>query len=375
MDSELLNRFIDALMRIPEISQVMPNGRDALMAGLPVVGLNRSPTQPRLDLISILTGLDQLGRLDDAGGTRPLVAVAQNALRFVPTSSAVAKELQEVVRQLEDYYGVEIQPAPRSKPITGDEIVIGTDERLRVAFFRQALEVGRSVARLRVPQIMNGNPTGKDGFGTGWLIAPGLLMTNHHVIEARFQGDPPAGAADFRAQAEATITWFDFHDEAALPGLQLVGTRLEAADQNLDYALIRLADPAQVADRTPLRIIPLEPELSRGDRLNIVQHPQGGVQKYAIRNNFFVGTADEGALLRYVTDTEPGASGSPVSDDSWFVVGLHHASTPADPAMVPKEIFKDEVVLFNNEGIAIHKILNNVNESLRAEIKQAQGIA
>jgi len=374
LSSELRTDLVETLMMIPEISQPTSTGRDALLAGLPPVGLNRAPAQARLDLISIITGLDQLGRLDDKGGTRPLVVVAQNGRGFVPASSAVGKKLQDVIRQLEDYYGGEAQPAPRSKPITSDEIVIGSDERLRVTFFHEALQVGRSVARLRVPQVMNGQPKAKAGFGTGWLIAPGLLITNHHVIEARFAGDPPASAADFKAQAERTVTWFDFHDEVAPPGLELVGATLMAADETLDYAIIRLLSPSDVADRTPLRIIPVEPQLSRGDRLNIVQHPRGGPQQYAVRNNFFVGTASNGTLLRYVTDTEPGASGSPVSDDSWFVVGLHHASTPADPAMVPTEIFKDEVSMFNNEGIAIHKILDHLEPGLRAEIKQAQNI-
>jgi hypothetical protein len=36
------------------------------------------------------------------------------------------------------------------------------------------------------------------GTGTEWLVAPRLLHTNHHVINARDTGEPPASDVDFR---------------------------------------------------------------------------------------------------------------------------------------------------------------------------------
>ena len=39
--------------------------------------------------------------------------------------------------------------------------------------------------------------------------------------------------------------------------------------------------------------------------------------------------AVEPELLQYWTDTEVGSSGSPVFDDNWDIVGLHHFAVPA----------------------------------------------
>jgi V8-like Glu-specific endopeptidase len=114
-----------------------------------------------------------------------------------------------------------------------------------------------------------------------------------------------------------------------------------------------------------------EDVLCKGDRLNIIQHPRGTSKRIAIRSNFFVdrlNTAEEPSRIRYLTDTEPGASGSPVLDDNWQVLGLHHAAIP-----VPESQYRGRTIKYNNQGIAVSAILADLEPVLRREIAVAQG--
>ena len=67
----------------------------------------------------------------------------------------------------------------------------------------------------------------------------------------------------------------------------------------------------------------------------------------ALRDNRIVDVFDE--FLHYEADTQPGSSGSPVFNDQWELVALHHASVPA-----PEH---PELGKFVNEGIRISRLL------------------
>ena len=116
---------------------------------------------------------------------------------------------------------------------------------------------------------------------------------------------------------------------------------------------------------------PRAAELKRGSRLNIIQHPQGDSKRIAIRSNFyfdFHSTAQEPDRLRYLTDTEPGSSGSPVFGDDWRVVALHHAAVA-----IPEEKYRGEVIKYNNQGICMAAIMMDLPSPISREIGGAQG--
>ena len=188
------------------------------------------------------------------------------------------------------------------------------------------------------------------------------------------QGEPDAAPADFQAQAEQVEAWFDHTQEIGGTPLKCIGARLLDSDKTLDYAIIELTEASKVADRPPLRLIRQAPALARGSRMNLVQHAKGGPLQYAIRNNFFVRTGETPDSLLYQTDTEQGASGSPVCDDRWQVVGLHRASREVASETVPQEVIGGQPVEVKmlNEATVIHAVLSHMPNDLRARIWQQQ---
>jgi len=236
------------------------------------------------------------------------------------------------------------------------ERIVFTDDMVPVGFMAAGLAAARSVARLAVPRFDNGQSRMNGAnpllyLGTGWLIAPGLLITNHHVVNARDEGEPIATAGDLRRQAEATTAWFDFDSETSDRAQAVVGPLL-AFDEQLDYAILRV----DAAGRTPLvRAVRPVPAIQAGHNIavNIIQHPQGGPKKFAIRNNLV--TASEPGELRYFTDTLAGSSGSPVMNDRWEVLALHRGSSAVDGVQ-----FQGRNVAYVNVGTPIGTVFSDL---------------
>lgn len=378
--------LVKLLVKIPIMETF--GGRSSLLHGLPNLDLIRSETSAQLDLNNIISGFNNVGRLTDQGGVRPVIVIVDNALSYVPDGVELAHHLQRIKKQLEGHYGGDIQPEPE-QPITDkmfEALIFGQrqDTRVQFAFIQQAQIIANSIARLTVPRYFNGSPDGKVMYGTSWIIAPGILITNHHVIEARDRrpqpigrGEQPAKASDFELQAQRLIARFDYQVEREDGSYtEYRNARLLAANRTLDYAVIELEQANMMIDRKPITIVPKQPTLTRGARMNIVQHPQGGPLHYAIRNNFFVRSADEPSFLFYQTDTEPGASGSPVCNDDWQVIALHHASRVVPSERVPQEVLDGEPikVMVLNEAINIHAILKHLPKEVFQRVVESQKI-
>ena len=109
--------------------------------------------------------------------------------------------------------------------------------------------------------------------------------------------------------------------------------------------------------------LPLAPrDIKSGQRVNIIQHPNGAPKKISMQNNLveYVG----GNVLQYVTSTNPGSSGAPIFDDEWRVVGLHHAGGNIKEPTTGR--------FYNrNEGILLVRILNDLPTDIRERIDAA----
>jgi V8-like Glu-specific endopeptidase len=224
------------------------------------------------------------------------------------------------------------------------EKIIGENTLRPIAFLEQGLQVARSVAYLRV----SGRP--KPWSGTGFLIASDLILTNHHVMPS---AELLPGAL-FRFNYQE-----NFNGEAQQPREYRAKVNgLYHANQALDYAVIQLeGEPGK--EWGWLSLLPRN--ISKDERVNIIQHPDGQPKQISLQNNFveYVG----GDVVQYVTSTMGGSSGSPVLNDGWEVVALHHAGGNLREPTTQRKYFR-------NEGILVRSILadlpTEINNLLRA---------
>ena len=242
------------------------------------------------------------------------------------------------------------EPPPTEIP----EAIVHRDDMVDFAFLIRGAAAGRSVARLTVAAIADARPllagAGQpvEHRGTGWLVAPGLMLTCHHVVRARSPGAGPVAAADLEAQVGGMAIHFDVHD-ASSAGHAIGGARLLAfAEPPLDYALLEV----RADDRPPLAVDPVPIDPRDYVAVNILQHPEGRPLRVALRNNIVAGTDATG--VRYYTDTLPGASGAPVCDDRWRVRAMHRATRGT------RAVYAGKRVQYENIGTPIGAVLDDL---------------
>ena len=85
------------------------------------------------------------------------------------------------------------------------------------------------------------------------------------------------------------------------------------------------------------------------DRVYVIGHPQGGTLSISIQDNRVVDV--KAPKLHYRAPTEPGSSGSPVFNQDWELVALHHAGSKEMRSL------SGEGVREANEGIWISAII------------------
>lgn len=214
------------------------------------------------------------------------------------------------------------------------EKIINTPDFLEVRYLDEGVAAARSVGRVHVVDA-----AGPAGFGTGFLVSPRLLLTNHHVL----------GSADI---ARHSAIEFGFQDGPG--GTAVRPTRLGfapdvffVADRDLDFALVAVdATPEVLAPFGFNRLTAAQGTVLIGEYVTIIQHPGGRKKQIVLRENKVIDIPE--IAVTYSADTEPGSSGSPVFNDQWEVIALHHASVPTPG---------NEQFAFLNEGIRISRIL------------------
>jgi endonuclease G len=214
-----------------------------------------------------------------------------------------------------------------------ERIIQAESTLLDVAFLQRGSQLAAAVARLLV--TLNGQKI----YGTGFRIGPDLLLTNHHVLISK------AGVP-----ATAVEAWFGY--EQTFDGAHLeyavVAGRPDTIIGRLDHdwAVIRVdAFP----DGTPTIALTGAKPVDVDDRVYIVQHPNGGVKKIGMIHNVVRYTDDN--VVQYWTDTEGGSSGSPVFNESWELVALHHKYV-----RVPSQGRKE----YRNQGQRIERVVEGL---------------
>ncbi|WP_059051337.1 trypsin-like serine peptidase [Paenibacillus senegalimassiliensis] len=205
--------------------------------------------------------------------------------------------------------------------------IIGQNNLLNISWMGRGLEISKSVARIITPE----------GYGTGFLIGPDILLTNNHVIKSAKDAEKSVVEFNYQDDWENNI---EKSQRFNLDSTQFI-TNIEH-----DYTIVKVKEaPGNIFGFVNIQTIGSRP--SPNNNVVIIQHPSGGKKQICLNDNYVQNTFEN--KVQYTTDTEPGSSGSPVFDSNWRLVALHHASN-----IIQKP---DGTYDFCNEGILINHVL------------------
>jgi V8-like Glu-specific endopeptidase len=203
------------------------------------------------------------------------------------------------------------------------ERILGADRFQSLTWYRTGLKRCRAVARIQTAD--------DDGVGTGFLVAgpdlhpdlpPLVIVTNGHVVpegldpghaHLAFHGldDDPGRQARFRV---AHRWWYQ---PSADGGLDTTILEMDGYPQDVVPTLLAKGLPSKPLDRR---------------RAYVVGHPGGSAQpQFSLQDNILLDY--DHRVLHYRSPTEGGSSGSPVFDDEWRLIGLHHAGSTWMPRL------------------------------------------
>lgn len=345
LEIEDRKQLMSLLKDLPELSTELSRRVFLQEAGLgkliPMINISDPPF---VAISTIITHLSNYGRLTH---DHEALGVFLNTLKGL-----VGIQQQEFLSELLTKYDMMTPLAElpnigqwKGKETAVDilEKVIGENTLRPISFLQRGLEAARSVAYIGVQS------NSERWSGTGFLVAEDLLLTNHHVL----------AEANLLANSIFRFNYEDDFEGYAQP-IEEYRARVNGlfhTNSELDYTVVQI-------DKKPGQKwgwLSSFGDIKRGDRVNIIQHPAGRPKEISLQNNFveYVGSN----VVQYVTSTLNGASGSPVLNDAWQVVALHHAG-----GNIPEPTTRRRY--FRNEGILIGSVLADLPLEVKTLISE-----
>lgn len=259
----------------------------------------------------------------------------------------------------------------------GFERILGESDLVSTNFLARGLKAGRAVCRVVVPTL------GGQWYGTGFLVGPGLLATNNHVL----------GTRDEAAQARAEFGYEHDVDGVLAPAVEYSLAPHEVFFTDIVHDITLVAVTPLSRDGVPLDrfghlpLVPLSGKGLHGEWVTVIQHPDGAPKQLAIRACQIVDLDRESVgaeydlaknehLIFYSTDTKPGASGAPVLNDQWQVIAIHHKAVPKPGKENRDRIAKGlEPEWLANEGVRISAISNLLESKRFSDRDAAEALA
>jgi endonuclease G, mitochondrial len=281
--------------------------------------------------------------------------ISSGKLLEADSPDRVRKRLQHLTGMLIETEGVGL-PA-QGAGLSPLERIIGRSDLMSVRYLELGLRIARTVGRVHVRRA----DSSLQGYGTGFLVSPRLLLTNNHVLT-------DAGVAG------ASRVEFDFQEgiDGKLQSSIFVNFDPAAfflTDKLLDFSLVALnGDLRKIAHYGWNGLSAAEGKIIVGEYVTIIQHPSGERKQLALRENQVIDVLDN--YLHYRTDTSPGSSGSPVFNDQWEIVALHHSGVPKkdaqgrilarDGRVYTPSMGENQIDWIANEGVRISQILRHL---------------
>jgi endonuclease G, mitochondrial len=214
-----------------------------------------------------------------------------------------------------------------------------------VAFLEAAAAAALPVARVATAQGMYQ--------GSGFMVSDRLFLTNQHVLK------DATAAGQFVLEFNYQTNHLGVPRDASRFKIDAGAFYLSSAENDLDFALVavgeRISGPDDLDHFGFLPLSAKDDKHMLGEWVNIIQHPDGNYKQVVLRQNDLV--LRIGRVLHYVADTSNGSSGSPVFNDQWQVVALHHYGLPFLEVMNNSGQRLDQNV---NEGVRISAILSRL---------------
>jgi endonuclease/exonuclease/phosphatase family metal-dependent hydrolase len=205
----------------------------------------------------------------------------------------------------------------------------------------------RSMAVCRIS-----TPSGK---GTGFLVGKGVLLTNNHVLPSR-------------EEAAGSVAEFNLEDGKTPSVVKCLPDELYVTDRDLDFTLVA-CDTTGIADIPPIPLSRDPASITRRERAAIIQHPAGRKKEVALHNSEVTRVKDK--VIHYRTDTEPGSSGSPVFNDRWELVALHHAGWIEADGRATNEGIRIPPIVARLEQLGVQSGSREKLESVLTEVQGA----
>jgi V8-like Glu-specific endopeptidase len=258
---------------------------------------------------------------------------------------------------------------------SGLELIVNSEDNfLDINALAAAIYCAQAVGRVELPQ--------GTALGTGFLVAPNMLLTNQHVLKTKSYLSQAVVRFDYQLDAEGVashgrVIAFDPDFYIASP------------DTELDFALVKLKEeplgslrpqPGEERDGKRIEDLPFLEQMRLGrhrghlllspamivekERVNIIQHPNGNPQKAVLTQNYTIADMTD-TRVQYLADTMPGSSGSPVFNRRWEVVALHHSGGPHPPQKLSNSLQSALKGHYRfNEGIPMRAIMPQIERYL-----------
>ena len=258
------------------------------------------------------------------------------------------------------------------------EAAIGPWDTQPCWFLTQGAQIRRTIGRIHIRDANR-----RVGWGTGFLVAPNLLLTNHHVLDSL---------------KTARLSRVEFDYEETFAGEFVPSATFDLAPDTffvshpakggMDYTLVAVASRARPDSQRPEAelsefgynvLIREEGKLIKGEFIHCIHHPEGQPRQVSLRENRLTALLDR--WMHYETDTAKGSSGAPLYNNQWQIVGIHHAAVEKrdDQGNIlaigggrwRPEMGERQKWWYANEGLRISRFVSDVEAQVEAAMESS----